>query len=188
MRKSMELRAARDPNSNLRPKIVPKVVTMEKIQEAEENIRHVISDSKSILKAILMLDDTVDGLFASVDPNDLPVGNEQMQKILAISLPPPPSPTEPVETAPPILSPRTAMKRAVQTARERNARVALALGQPEPTEEEDEMEVDDTMLGLGKPGYHRRPQAVDAEEQGRCRRCGDCCACICNCGLLFASF
>jgi len=164
MRKSRELRAARDPNSSLRPKIVPKVVTMEKIQEAEESIRHVITDSRSILKSILLLDDTEDGLFASVARTDLPE-SEQMQKILAISLPPPPSPSKPAELIPAILSPRTAMKRAVQVARERNARVALALGQaaPEGEEEEEDME-GENMIGLGKPGYHRRT-VVDADDQ-----------------------
>lgn len=165
MRKSMELRAARDPNSGLRPKIMPKVVTMEKIQESEESIRRVVTDSRAILKAILMLDDTVDGLFASVNPNELPAENEQMQKILAVSLPPPPSPTKPTDVAPPILSPRTAMKMAVQTARERNARVALALGEEPAEEEPEEMEEDASMLGLGKPGYHKRPMARDAEDQ-----------------------
>ena len=153
-RKERQLREQRDPASHLRPKIVPKVVTMEQIVEAEENIRHTISDSKLILKSIFLLDDTPDGLFASVKSEDLPLGVEQMQKILAISLPPPPS-KAPEPAAPMAMqSPRSAMREAVKLARERTNRIAQALGQPV---EAEELEPEDPqLLGLGKPGYHRR--------------------------------
>jgi hypothetical protein len=65
------------------------IKTMEQIEEYEGRMRTLFSDSKSILNSIFLLEDTVDGLFNSVDPDlaeQLPQ-NDQFKKILSISQP-----------------------------------------------------------------------------------------------------
>ena len=135
-------RVKREPK--LRPRIYKKgIKTMEQIEAAESAIRSVFASSKQILQAIYLLDDTVDGLFASVDPKDLPAGNDQFSKILFSSQAHPIPETKtvvPTEQGAGILSPHTGMKKAIADLRAANRRAALAVGEEWIEEEPDQGE------------------------------------------------
>lgn len=129
-------RKKREPK--LRAKISTKhIKTMEQIEEAENQIRTILGNSKDILKSIWLLDDTADGLFSSVDPKDLPV-NEQFKSILEVSKPKEVEKDKQEESKESITSPNTGMKQAIEKLRAQKRRAAAATGTVYSSDEEED--------------------------------------------------
>jgi hypothetical protein len=122
----------------LRAKISTKnIKTMEQIEEHEARMRAVFVSSKEILQSIFLLDDTVDGLFSSVNVKDLPVGNNQFKSILEVSK------NKEIEkvhspTKPELPSPNTGMRTAIERLREKQRRTAAATGGNYSSDEEED--------------------------------------------------